>query len=169
MLDDIIRSYMYTQYNDDDNLRAFFTAYNSMAQGIYDWMVNANLPIFIGDYNTGDQLRWIAHSIYGVLPPVISSSDQQEIGPYNTFEFNQLAFNEYRVIDQSNQVVVSDDLFKRIMTWNFYKGMASISPSHDKAACSAVPVGSKWHRHPQRPAMEYLDPVCGWRYRDIHL
>ncbi|MGP7510691.1 hypothetical protein [Klebsiella pneumoniae] len=45
MLDDIIRSYMYTQYNDDDNLRAFFTAYNSMAQGIYDWMVNANLPI----------------------------------------------------------------------------------------------------------------------------
>ncbi|WP_258329705.1 hypothetical protein [Klebsiella variicola] len=38
MLDDIIRSYMYTQYNDDDNLRAFFTAYNSMAQGIYDWM-----------------------------------------------------------------------------------------------------------------------------------
>lgn len=57
MLDDIIRSYMYTQYNDDDNLRAFFTAYNSMAQGIYDWMVNANLPIFIGDYNTGDQLR----------------------------------------------------------------------------------------------------------------
>lgn len=122
MLDDIIRSYMYTQYNDDDNLRAFFTAYNSMAQGIYDWMVNANLPIFIGDYNTGDQLRWIAHGIYGVLPPVISNSEQQEIGPYNTLEFNQLAFNEYRVLDQSSQVVVSDDLFKRIMTWNFYKG-----------------------------------------------
>lgn len=122
MLDGIIRSYMYTQYNDDDNLRAFFTAYNSMAQGIYDWMVNANLPVFIGEYNTGDQLRWISHGIYGVLPPVISSSEQREIGPYNTLEFNQLAFNEYRVINQSDQVVVSDDLFKRIMTWNFYKG-----------------------------------------------
>ncbi|WP_338735441.1 hypothetical protein V8954_04010 [Klebsiella michiganensis] len=122
MLDSIIRSYMYTQYNDDDNLRAFFTAYNSMAQGIYDWMVNANLPIFIGEYNTGDQLRWIAHGIYGVLTPVITSSEQREIGPYNTPEFNQLAFNEYRVINQSDQVVVSDDLFKRIMTWNFYKG-----------------------------------------------
>lgn len=122
MLDSIIRSYMYTQYNDDDNLRAFFTAYNSMAQGIYDWMVNANLPVFIGEYNTGDQLRWISHGIYGVLPPVISSSEQREIGPYNTLEFNQLAFNEYRVINQSDQVVVSDDLFKRIMTWNFYKG-----------------------------------------------
>ncbi|MBZ6860922.1 hypothetical protein [Klebsiella michiganensis] len=122
MLDSIIRSYMYTQYNDDDNLRAFFTAYNSIAQGIYDWMVNANLPVFIGEYNTGDQLRWISHGIYGVLPPVISSSEQREIGPYNTLEFNQLAFNEYRVINQSDQVVVSDDLFKRIMTWNFYKG-----------------------------------------------
>ncbi|HHR1377857.1 TPA: hypothetical protein ACS3HB_005252, partial [Citrobacter freundii] len=73
MLEDIIRSYLYTQYNDDDNIRAFVTAYNTMAKNIYDWMRSANLPIFVGGYNAGDQLRWIARGIYGVKPPVLAS------------------------------------------------------------------------------------------------
>lgn len=38
MLEDIIKSYLYTQYNDDDDLQAFVSAYNSMAQEIYAWM-----------------------------------------------------------------------------------------------------------------------------------
>lgn len=122
MLEDIIRSYLYTQYNDDDNIRAFVTAYNTMAKNIYDWMKNANLPIFVGGYNSGDQLRWIARGIYGVKPPVLSSGRQLVIGAFNTFTFNSVPFNTRKVINQSEQVVVSDDLFKRIMTWNFYKG-----------------------------------------------
>ncbi|HAU3240232.1 TPA: hypothetical protein ACIPVM_002921 [Salmonella enterica subsp. diarizonae serovar 50:k:z35] len=122
MLEDIIRSYLYTQYNDDDNIRAFVTAYNTMAKNIYDWMRSANLPIFVGGYNAGDQLRWIARGIYGVKPPVLESGRQLVIGAFNTCTFNTVPFNTRRVINQSEQVVVSDDLFKRIMTWNFYKG-----------------------------------------------
>ncbi|HAU5795902.1 TPA: hypothetical protein JD365_12680 [Citrobacter amalonaticus] len=122
MLDEIIKSYLYTQYNDDDDIRAFVTAYNAMAQDIYSWMLNANLPIFVGGYNAGDQLRWIARGIYGVKPPVLVSAKQQVFGPYNTLRFNQLAFNARNVVNDSEQVVVSDDMFKRIMTWNFYKG-----------------------------------------------
>ena len=122
MLEDIIRSYLYTQYNDDDNIRAFVTAYNTMAKNIYDWMKNANLPIFVGGYNAGDQLRWIARGIYGVKPPVLSSGRQLVLGAFNTFTFNTVPSNTRKVINQSEQVVVSDDLFKRIMTWNFYKG-----------------------------------------------
>lgn len=122
MLEDIIRSYLYTQYNDDDNIRAFVTAYNAMAKNIYDWMRSANLPIFVGGYNAGDQLRWIARGIYGVKPPVLVSGRQLVIGAFNTFTFNTVPFNTRKVINQSEQVVVSDDLFKRIMTWNFYKG-----------------------------------------------
>jgi hypothetical protein len=49
MLNEIIKSYLYTQYNDDDDIRAFVTAYNTMAQEIYSWMLNANLPVFAGD------------------------------------------------------------------------------------------------------------------------
>ncbi|EHU8664812.1 hypothetical protein KZR76_004550 [Salmonella enterica] len=122
MLEDIIRSYLYTQYNDDDNIRAFVTAYNTMAKNIYDWMRSANLPIFVGGYNAGDQLKWIARGIYGVKPPVLASCRQLVIGAFNTCTFNTVPFNTRRVINQSEQVVVSDDLFKRIMTWNFYKG-----------------------------------------------
>ncbi|HDT1287338.1 TPA: hypothetical protein QHR42_001712 [Enterobacter asburiae] len=122
MLEDIIKSYLYTQYNDDDDLRAFVSAYNAMAQEIYSWMINANLPIFVGGYNVGDQLKWIARGIYGVKPPVLVSGKQSTYGPFNTVMFNQLPFNGRKVVIQSEQVVVSDDLFKRIMTWNFYKG-----------------------------------------------
>lgn len=122
MLEDIIKSYLYTQYNDDDDLQAFVSAYNAMAQEIYSWMINANLPIFVGGYNVGDQLRWIARGIYGVKPPVLVSGKQTTYGPFNTVMFNQLPFNGRKVVNQSEQVIVSDDLFKRIMTWNFYKG-----------------------------------------------
>lgn len=122
MLEEIIKSYLYTQYNDDDDLRAFVSAYNAMAQEIYSWMINANLPIFVGGYNVGDQLKWIARGIYGVKPPVLVSGKQSTYGPFDTVMFNQLPFNGRKVVNQSEQVVVSDDLFKRIMTWNFYKG-----------------------------------------------
>jgi len=122
MLEDIIKSYLYTQYNDDDDIQAFVSAYNSMAQEIYSWMINANLPVFVDGYNAGEQLKWIARGIYGVKPPVLVSGKQSIYGPYNAMLFNQLPFNGRKVVNQSEQVVASDDLFKRIMTWNFYKG-----------------------------------------------
>ncbi|MBM1020718.1 hypothetical protein EIC82_01240 [Enterobacter sp. A11] len=122
MLEDIIKSYLYTQYNDDDDLQAFVTAYNEMAQQTYEWMRQANLPVFVGGYNAGDQLKWIAKGIYGVKPPVLVSGKRSAYGPFNAMLFNQLPFNGRKVVNQSDQVVVSDDLFKRIMTWNFYKG-----------------------------------------------
>ena len=122
MLNEIIKSYLYTQYNDDDDIRAFVTAYNAMAQEIYSWMLNANLPVFAGGYNVGDQLRWIALGIYGVKPPILVSGKSKVYGPYNAIRFNQLPFNGRKRVREAEQVVVSDDLFKRIMTWNFYKG-----------------------------------------------
>ena len=122
MLNEIIKSYLYTQYNDDDDIRAFVTAYNTMAQEIYSWMLNANLPVFAGGYNVGDQLQWIALGIYGVKPPILVSGKSKVYGPYNAIRFNQLSFNGRKRVREAEQVVVSDDLFKRIMTWNFYKG-----------------------------------------------
>lgn len=123
MLEDIIRAYLYTQYSDDENLQAFVDSYNTLAGEIYSWMKGANLPVFTGGYNSGDQLKWIAYGIYGVKPPVLASSGSQQIsGPYNAMSFNQLPFNGRVVKRHSEQVVASDDLFKRIMTWNFYKG-----------------------------------------------
>jgi hypothetical protein len=65
-------------------------------------MINANLPIFVGGYNAGDQLKWIARGIYGVKPPVLVSGKQSVFGPYNAVLFNQLPFNGERwLISQS--------------------------------------------------------------------
>lgn len=123
MLPEIIKAYLYHQYNDDDNIRAFFTVYNTLANEIYQWMVNANLPIFIGTYNSGDQLKWIAKGIYGQNPPILVSSKTTTTGPYGTAVFGGLIpFGEIKKITSSQQIVASDDLFKRIMTWNYYKG-----------------------------------------------
>lgn len=122
MLKEIIKAYLYQQYKSDDNLQAFFTAYNSMSQEIYDWVINANLPIFTGNYNYGSQLEWIAHGIYGQYRPIISSSKTVVYGPYNTIKFNQVALNGRKKKTTTNQITTSDDIFKRVMTWNFYKG-----------------------------------------------
>lgn len=122
MLDDIIRAYLYQQYNDDENLQAFVDAYNTLSKDIYSWMKDANLPVFVGGYNAGDQLRWIALGVYGVRPPILVSDKRRTFGDYNSLLFNQLPFNGRMVKDESEQVVASDDVFKRVMTWNYYKG-----------------------------------------------
>ena len=122
MLKETIKAYLYQEYHDDDNLQAFFTAYNAMSQSIYEWMTSAHLPIFIGSYNYAEQLRWIAKGIYGQDAPIIVTSKSVTSGPYNMLMFNQLAINGRRTKKTSNQITASDDVFKRIMTWNFYKG-----------------------------------------------
>lgn len=122
MLKEIIKSYPYTDYMDDENVTAFFMAYNKLAQEIYDWMVNSRLPVFIGVFNAGDQLKWIAYGIYGQTPPSMVTSKRLVYGPYNTITFNQLAYNVRQRVTKNSQVTTSDDVFKRIMTWNFYKG-----------------------------------------------
>lgn len=122
MLSTVFKSYTYTQYSDDVNISAFFGAYNKLAQEIYGWLLTADLPIFIGGYNSSDQLYWIAHGIYGQTPPSMVSNKSLSFGPYNTIKYNQLAYNKRKKISENSQIVASDDVFKRIMTWNFYKG-----------------------------------------------
>jgi hypothetical protein len=56
------------------------------------------------------------------MRPTLSSGRNRTIGPYNTAAFNVLPFNARRLIGPADVTVTSDDIFKRIMTWNFYKG-----------------------------------------------
>ena len=54
--------------------------------------------------------------------PSLSSGIIQQIGPYNTFEYNTLYFNDSEQVSNISVTVTSDDIFKRILTWHFYKG-----------------------------------------------
>lgn len=122
MIDEIIPAYLYTQYNDDKNLQALIDAYNHEAQNFYAWLRDSRLPIFQGGYNSGEQLKWIVKGIYGEDVPILKATKRAGKGPYNTVEYNILPLDAYRQLYNNDVIVVSDDLFKRVLMWNFYKG-----------------------------------------------
>lgn len=117
-----IPSYLYQQYNDDENLQAFVRSYNELSQEYVNWFNDINLPIYTSDTITGDLLDWVAQGLYGVYRPALSSGQNRNIGPLNTYAFNELTYNTIRTIGPNDIAVTSDDVFKRIITWGFYKG-----------------------------------------------
>lgn len=118
----IIPAYLYKQYRDDADLRAFVRSYNRIAQYYDDWFTRISLPIYIGDEITGLLLDWVAAGIYGMVRPALASGRNRDIGDLNTYGYNQLRLNAGEVVGPSDVVATSDDIFKRIMTWNLYLG-----------------------------------------------
>lgn len=121
----LIPSYLYQEYADDDDLQAFVAAYNDLGQGYVDWFVNIGLPIYTSPQISGSLLDWVAAGIYGMIRPALSSGRNRDLGPFNTYGFNVLGYNARRSVGPQNVTVTTDDVFKRIMTWNFYKGDGS--------------------------------------------
>lgn len=120
MIRNILPSYLYQQYNNDPDLLAFFTAYNTLSQSNLDQTNDLNLPIYTT--KSGLMLDWVALGIYGFTRPVLPKGDYLSKGVYNTNELNDLPYNENVTIAPSEFYQTTDDIFKRIITWNFYKG-----------------------------------------------
>lgn len=121
-LQETIKSYLYTQYQSDDDLQAFVYAYNTMAQQYVSWFNDVGLPVYTGPLIVGDLLDWVAVGLYGVKRPVLSSGQLRNIGPLNTWALNTIAFNESEVVGEQTFVPVNDDIYKRVLTWKLYKG-----------------------------------------------
>lgn len=115
-----IPSYLYVQYKDDDDLQAFVNGYNGMAQDYVDWFNQANLPIYTG--LAGSLLDWVAAGLYGITRPTLESFAIAARGMVNTYELNTLELNEYVPGTPAQFFLASDDVFKRVITWHFYKG-----------------------------------------------
>jgi hypothetical protein len=114
-------AYLYQQYADDDNVRAFFTAYNIYAQAYPDYFNNLNLPIYT--QLSGPLLDWVAAGLYGITRPQLPAGQGiAPMGPYNSWAFNTLPFNGFRPGQAATYTSTSDDTFKRIITWAFWKG-----------------------------------------------
>ncbi len=118
----IVPSYPYQQYNDDEAIDAFFTAYNSLAQSYLDWFVQTPLPVYTNPAISGTLLDWVAAGLYGMARPTLSSGRNRTLGPYNTVAYNTLPFNVRKLIGPKNISFTTDDIFKRILTWNLYRG-----------------------------------------------
>ncbi len=119
-LSTIIPSYLYQEYADDDNLQAFVQAQNTLAQTYLTYVNALNLPIYTR--LSGPLLNWVAEGLYGMIRPNLSSSTSNAIGPFNTYPYNTLALATGAGTGTTTFFNVTDDLFKRMITWNFYKG-----------------------------------------------
>jgi hypothetical protein len=115
-------SYLYQQYNDDDDLQAFVDAYNQMAQAYINWFATISLPVYTGSQITGKLLDWVAAGIYGMTRPVLPTGLSTILGPFNTAAFNTIPFNYFKLEGPSSFFQTSDDIFKRILTWHLWRG-----------------------------------------------
>jgi len=113
-------SYLYQQYNNDPDVLAFFDAYNTSSQTNLDKINNLNLPNYTT--KTGLLLDWVALGIYGLIRPTLPYTGVIASGVYNETEYDTSIYNANIVITPSGFYETTDDLFKRIITWNFYKG-----------------------------------------------
>lgn len=108
-----VLAYLYQQYQDDLDLRAFVSAYNTMAQEYVDWFNRVNLPIYSG--LSGDLLSLIGAGVYGLPRPTLGIISG---AIYNTFAYNSQNYGSGFI----GGVTVPDDVYKRILTWKLYRG-----------------------------------------------
>ena len=122
-LPDIVPSYVYTQYNDDPYVTAFFTAFNEMAQGYLDWFNDTPMPVWTNPNISGPLLDFIGTNLYGTSRPVISSVGATQVfGPMGSDPMGSMAMGSYVQTQSGTAQAASDDLYKRTLTWILYKG-----------------------------------------------
>lgn len=117
-----LASYPYAQYTDDDDVVAFFTSYNAIAQTFVNTVNGLNLPIYTGAVISGLLLDWVGGGIYGYPRPTLSSGKTASTGELNTTEFNTTMFDGYTLSLPAPTTLTSDDIYKRCLTWQFWKG-----------------------------------------------
>jgi hypothetical protein len=113
-------AYAYVQYNSDDNINAFFDAYNQLSQENLNTINSLQLPIFLNQ--NGALLDWCAAGIYGIFRQPLSSGTERPVGPLNTYEMNEQRLDEYELITSATTYNPSDIVFQRIVQWNTFKG-----------------------------------------------
>lgn len=148
ILTKIIPSYPYVEYDDDADVMAFFSTFNSLAQGGYmDWFTAIGLPVYTGYLIVGPLLDWVAFGLYGEHRPVLPFADDavSVVAVPNAVVPNEAVPNDDAAgfltggrigIDffvgispigigdaaTGDAFYTSDDVFKRCLTWNLYKG-----------------------------------------------
>lgn len=109
----VIPQYLYQQYQDDLDLKAFVDSFNAMAQGYIDWCNQIGIPIYTN--LSGTMLDWIGASLYGLPRPITGNTSG---AVYNAFKYNKANYGTGTVLS----VLATDDVYKRILTWKTYRG-----------------------------------------------
>lgn len=115
-------SYLYVQYSDDSDLQAFVSTQNSIAQGYIDWFNQTPLAVYTQPTISGPLLDWIGQGIYGIPRPVLATGSSQFLAGYDSAPYNTIAYNTSIYINNGSATPTTDDIYKRVMTWNLYRG-----------------------------------------------
>lgn len=121
-LQQCIPSYLFWQYSDDQDLQAFVGSFNSLSQGYLDWFTNTPLGLYTSPNITGPLLDWIGNGVYGIPRPVLSTQSSSLIAGYNSAPYNTVPYNGSTFISSGSAELASDDIYKRAMTWDLYRG-----------------------------------------------
>jgi hypothetical protein len=122
LLQNIIKSYLYVQYNDDADLQAMRDAYNAYTQSYLDYLNALNLPIYTDDPVFGPLLDWVGTNLYGYPRPSIPMPGKGPVGGYNTYTYNGNVINGNIPGVASTVYITTDDVYRRCLTWHFWKG-----------------------------------------------
>lgn len=124
----VIPSYLYKQFEDDDDLQTFVAAQNYLAQQWVNDFNALNLPVWSG--LSGALLDWVAQGLYGIRRPVLSYQQPGPsgagVGPYATMPYDTMPYDGGKLHPGNTAPVTylaaTDDVFQRILTWHLYKG-----------------------------------------------
>jgi hypothetical protein len=115
-----LNSYLYRQYQDDDDLQALVAAYNGATQTLVDWFNLVGLPYYPG--LSGGLLDWVVNGLYGLPRTQLASPLTPSQGPLNSLvPLNSLLPLNTFVPAVQTFYNLTDDVFQRILTWNFAK------------------------------------------------
>lgn len=117
-----IPQYLYWEYSDDENLRAFVDAYNSITQGYVDWFNSSPLGLYTAPAINGPLLDWIGQGVYGISRPVLSTQTTSTRAGYNSAAHNTVPYDYLSFSSSGTAQLASDDIYKRLLTWNLYSG-----------------------------------------------
>lgn len=118
----IIPAYAYRQFSFDETVQAFFSSQNSLSQGYLNWFNNTPLALYTSPNITGPLLDWIGQGIYGIPRPVLTTSTARRVAGYNSAAYNTIAYDTLMYSQTGTAQIANDDIYKRAMTWNTYKG-----------------------------------------------
>lgn len=121
-LQDVVPCYVYSQFSDDADIQAFFAGLNTTAQGYLDWFNSIALGLYTSPNINGPLLDWIGNGVYGIPRPVLSSESSSMIAGYNSAAYNTVPYNGSTFISSGSASLASDDIYKRTMTWDLYRG-----------------------------------------------
>lgn len=121
-LQNVIPSYLYQEYANDDDLQAFVDSFNAIAQGYLDWFLQNPLGLYTSAGITGALLDWVAAGVYGLYRPVLASQTSSETAGYDSQIYNTVPYDYLAYSSAGTAQNASDDIFKRTMTWVLYRG-----------------------------------------------